>query len=253
MRRFVGVVLLCAAMCCLYTGCDEDGSRTMTPHHPLAVIAGQGLGDGSEPVGTFPLAIMWVDGNVATDLFSVYLKAGDSGYEKMNSDLVRRGPVFGIPNAPDGLGFLDVTFDHTSTSQHSYYIVATNSRGTESPASEEIVVVPADMDMGAQVGGLEPAESDSVEANPTFSWDAVSGASSYLFVLEEVTEYGNVLLWIHKTNGTSVNLGAEGGLTYVGGSLSSLSADTGYDWSVYAINSNNCSIAASYAEFSTDE
>lgn len=249
MRRFVGVLLLCAATCCLYTGCDEDSSRNMVPHNPLGVIVGIGAEEGEEPLENYPLAMMWVDGDVATDLFSVYLKTGDSGYEKVNSDVVRRGPIFGIAMAPSGLGFIDYTFDHTSASQHSYYVVATNTRGTESAASEEIVVVPADIDLAAQLTGLAPADSDTVAVNPKFSWDPIAGAATYCFVLEEETQdRGSVLRWIYRTSGTSVMLGATSGLTYLDGRLTSLRPGAEYSWSVYAVNANNCTFAASYAD-----
>jgi len=204
--------------------------------------------------------MMWVDGDVATDLFSVYLKTGDSAYEKMNSDLVRRGPIFGIPSAPTGLGFIDFTFDIESTLPHSYYAVATNSFDTENPASyesaasEEITVVPADIDLAAQVTGLTPDTTDGVGLNPTFDWDLVSGAASYCLVLEELTEdQGGILKWIYRVNKPPVTLASTGGVTYLDGMLTSLRQDADYSWSIYAVNSNNCTFAASYTGFSTRE
>jgi hypothetical protein len=247
MRSVMGIVLACAVICFLCTGCDEDSSRTMVPHDPLGIIVGIG-----QDTDSFPLAMMWVDGDVATDLFSVYLKAGDSAYEKKNDDLVRRGPIFGIPSAPTGLGYIDFTFDIESTLSHSYYVVATNSYNYESAPSEEIVVVPADIDPAAHLTGLAPDTTNGVGLTPTFSWDAVPGAASYCFVFEEDTQdQGGVLKWIYRTTKTSVTLASTEGMTYLDDMGTSLQRNTDYNWSVYAVNSNNCTFAASYAEFST--
>jgi hypothetical protein len=222
----------------------------MVPHHPIGVIAGLGMEADQEDL---QFAVLWVDGDVATDLFSVYLKAGDTEYEKLNSDLVRRGPLLGIPYAPEGLGFLDPTFDIESTLSHSYYVVATNSRGRETAPSEMVELVPADIDPYAQVTNLTPDTSQTVGLNPTFNWDPVSGAASYLFVLEEDTEsQGSLLKWIYRTSKPHVTLHSTDGITYSRDIGASLRRDTDYSWSVYAVNSNNATFAAAYDIFATD-
>jgi hypothetical protein len=260
MTRFTAVVLACAAICALCTGCDEETSGgTMVPAVPLGLIIAtdqspaQPEGGRAVTAEEYSLIMLWGNGNVGADLFNVYRRTGDGAYEKLNAEIVRRGPFLQIPYAPIGLGFVDGTFDKASTATYSYYVVAANSHGEESGPSETVTLVPADYDPEAIVTGLTPTANFSADLVPTFSWDPVQGAASYCVVLEEITQdRGTLPIWIHRTSETSASLTSKGGVTYLDGIGRTLESDASYYWGVFAVNANNSGFAANFVYLATD-
>jgi hypothetical protein len=233
---------MCAAVCFLCTGCDDDISTgKMIPHTPIGLI-----------IEVDQFGLMWVDGPIAADMYNVYRKIDDGSYEKINPEPVGKSRMFDIPSAPIGLWFVDTDFDIESTSLHSYYVVAATSHGVETEPSELITFVPADMDPTAALTGLIPNKPYRVGLNPTFSWDTVQGAASYCVVLlEESPRYGDVLKWVYRTDGPPVTLESTEGVTYQDGMGASLQPNTDYSWGVFAINSQNAGVAVTFIDFST--
>jgi len=197
------------------------------------------------------LGLLWMDGPIAADIYSVYRQIGDTAYERINPELVRRGPVFEVPYAARGLAYADYDFDVESTERYTYYVVASNSRGAESGPSETITMVPADIDPAAPITGLYPNEPYLAPLNPTFTWDPVSGADSYCVVLIEETQYGGVPVWIYRTKAPPVTIESSEGLTYADDVGASLTDGAYFQWAVFAVNANNVSFASSLEDFST--
>jgi hypothetical protein len=255
----MGILFAFAAICLVCTGCEDDGfSTSMVPESPLGLVFESGTATAQAGPQLTPaqdeyfFILVWLDGPVATDMHNVYRKDGDSTFVKLNSEIIRRGRIFGAPTAPVGLGFIDDTFDIEYRESYSYRVVGTNSHSGETDPSEAITLVPADIDLGAQVAGLEPDNPYRVGLNPTFSWDPVSGAASYCIVLLEETQfYGNIPKWVYQTTETSVSLESTDGVTYVNGMGTGLLPDTDYSWILWAVNSGNIGYGANVADFST--
>ncbi len=192
--------------------------------------------------GPLQIVLVWTDSlRELTFGYNIYRTIGDGSPVKLNESLVVEMPLGPGVESVWVLAYFDATLDTLSLETHRYYVTAVTP-AEESGPSEEVVFVPADINLSSEVTGLTPAYEAEVDLNPTFGWDPYPGAVNYWMYVQD--REGNMpVLWWYGTNQSSATYPATDGITYGEASQPSLPYCHPVGWAVGAVNANNFTIA----------
>lgn len=224
------------------TGFTTEAVDTLSPDPPTDIVAA--LYYYEEGDRSWSVALAWfVDEPSGVFGCNVYRRIGSAEFERINEGLVS-------PDA-DGIWRFEDDLAGQPYDEHVYCVTVVGSGG-ESEASPS-AIVPVDP-AWQYVDGLSPPNDEiGVSLVPTFSWNAVEGAETYVITLREDSwESGNTV-WVYRSDGTSFECGETYGITYLPLEGGALVNDTPYSWQIVGVNDGNFVFGASdISVFSTE-
>jgi hypothetical protein len=210
-----------------------EAADTVPPEPPVDIVAWLRI-EGAPRQTSVQLA-WFVDDPSGVFGCNVYRRIGGGEFERINGGLVMPASG-GVWMYQDELG--EVPYEELA-----YYTTVVSSGGESVPSA--LAVVPADP-AGESIGGLSPPDDQTgVPVLPTFSWDAVPGAETYIITLrEDLWEFWKDR-WIYRGTGTSFECGETPGVTYLSLEGGVLQSDMLHSWQVVGVDESNFVFAVS--------
>ncbi|MCH9031077.1 MAG: leucine-rich repeat domain-containing protein [candidate division Zixibacteria bacterium] len=186
--------------------------------------------------------------------FNIYKSTGGV-FQRLNDFLI----ITSESDFPNLFVFADLSLDTTSLNQFQYYVTTVSTDDIESKPSDTVSVTPASVLerlRSSSITGLSPKDCGFASLTPTFSWDPVNDAESYVIVLirdnfNVSSDSSDSYLWIYRQNDTTVNLGDNTGTTYISLQVARLDEDVLYEYEILAVDAGNVVIVESDARFWT--
>jgi len=244
----------------LLYGCggDDDVVEPTEPPPPAANLFGapvslfNDLGAEDSAFVDAYMLLFWTDADSGnTGSYNIYRKIDDGDPVKLNSSWVEASPLGPEDYHPKTLWFADTTYDSTSAQTYRYFVKAVSGNG-ESAAADTVTCVPNSIDSHNGISNMWPSDMSEIGLNPTFTWDAKTGATSYVMMLINDPDRADYWpWWFHRVTTTQCAFKSTPGATYLDVSESMLYDNQAYAWVLCAINDNNCGFAMSAADFVT--
>ncbi len=246
MNRLLGVIVGFALLLTFVNCGDDDGtgpdtSSIVTPQSPAGLMEYDG-------VSSYQFVMGWLDSARSdVDGYNAYKSIGNGSAVRQNIAPLVEDFLFGLPDSATSLHYRDTALNSSSNLVHRYWVTAVKA-GKESSASDTVVFIPAEFDSSNHISGLTPDGAQGVARVPTFSWDAMAGASSYAIHVQTGPDGGpGRTVWMYRTTSTQCVYQEESGITtYADLNQTTLPANQEIGWALAAFNDDNFGFALSF-------